>query len=125
MKSIFNYFSLILILLVFAILIGSSYTSGCCFEHTFNEPPNKSNANVVLLLPQPFLQNTAITAKNTGSIYFNSCSSLIKNSKTSLALLPFIEQHTILYFKKYNFFLKNKLISYGRKAIFFPFQYFW
>lgn len=123
MKEITRLISIITLLLWF---IFSAYTSSCCFGQTIHESANKSDPNVFLLLPQPFLQNTAIASKNNDNISFNNnYSSRIKNTKTSLALLPFIEQHNTSYFKKYTFYIKNRLIHYGRKAIFFPFQYFW
>jgi hypothetical protein len=62
---------------------------------------------------------------NEFSAQFNPFSSLRKNFKNPIIPLSFVEQHSTRRFNLYNFEIKNLLIHFGRKAIFFPFQYFW
>jgi hypothetical protein len=71
-------------------------------------------------------QNSDIKVENTEfSTHYNPLGSPRKNVKISITPFAFIEQHTTGGFKQYDYWVKNLLIHYGRKAIFFPFQYFW
>lgn len=57
--------------------------------------------------------------------HFNPINSTRKNKKVSSTPFLFMEQPFTFKIKKHIYFIKNLLIHFGRKAIFFPFHYFW
>jgi hypothetical protein len=72
------------------------------------------------------VNNTGIKVESTEfSTHFNPLSSLRKHVKNSIIPFSSIKLHGAGHFNQYNFGVKNLLIHYGRKAIYYPFQYFW
>jgi len=123
MIPIFNYRICLRILFVFVFFCGVLSACGLSSRYTLENSDSKPNA--IISLAKPFSQDTA-TTKNTEYTSINQFNiSNNRDVKTSIAHLLFIEHPIESNFKKYNFCLNNKLIYYGRKAIFFPFQYFW
>jgi len=73
----------------------------------------------------PFSQNEAFIVERLVYNTYSNHVVTIKTTKKNITSIEHSERHTIGYFNQYSFKVSNLLIRHRRKALIFPFQYFW
>jgi hypothetical protein len=114
------------ILLLFFLAAALHFECNLGVGPTFIVSVNPTETSEGTYIANTKVYNTGIKVESIEfSTHFNPLSSLRKHVNNSNIPFSSIKLCSAGRFSQYNFGVKNLLIQYGRKAIYFPFQYFW